>query len=144
MCIRDRDYMGPKGKEDKSEKIDSLPILVGVDGLKWNCAHMVPNKGLDPHAIKMVTREIKLSGYSRILLKSDQEPSYSHCWQQPRGNSGRPVKWSQRNPLLASTSPMDRWRMQSEQCKGKFGHSGLVCKPGTDGESKQIIRLCLG
>ena len=29
------DYLGPKSKEDKSEKIDSLSILVGVDGLKW-------------------------------------------------------------------------------------------------------------
>ena len=69
------DYMGPKSKEDKSDKIDSLPILVGVDGLKWKCAHMVPKKGLDPHAIKMVVREIRLSGYSRVIIKSDQEPS---------------------------------------------------------------------
>ena len=69
------DYMGPKSKNDKSEKIESLPILVGVDGLKWKCAHMVPSKGLDPHAIKMIVREVKLSGYSRMILKSDQEPS---------------------------------------------------------------------
>ena len=68
-------YMGPKSKDDKSEKIDSLPILVGVDGLKWKCAHMVPAKGLDAHAITMVVGEIKLSGYSRLILKSDQEPS---------------------------------------------------------------------
>ena len=52
------DYMGPKSKDDKSEKIDSLPIIVGVDGLKWKCAHMVPKKGFDPHAIKVVSREI--------------------------------------------------------------------------------------
>ena len=53
----------------------TLPILVGVDGLKWKCAHMVPKKGLDPHAIKVLVREIKLSGYSRVVMKSGQEPS---------------------------------------------------------------------
>ena len=39
-----RDYMGPKSKDDKSDKIDSLPILAGVDGRKWKCAHMVQKK----------------------------------------------------------------------------------------------------
>ncbi len=53
------DYMGPKSKEDKSEKMDSLPILVGSNRKsKWKIAHMVPRKGHDPHAIKMVAREI--------------------------------------------------------------------------------------
>ena len=70
------DYMGPKSKEDKSAKIDSLPILVGIDRkTKWVFAHMVPSKGLDAHAIKMMQREIRLAGYSRLVLKSDQEPS---------------------------------------------------------------------
>ena len=49
------DYMGPKSKDDKSDKIDSLPIIVGSDRKhKWKIAHMVPKKGHDPHAIKMV------------------------------------------------------------------------------------------
>ena len=69
------DYVGPKSKEDKSDKIGSLPILVEVDGLKCRCALMAPAKGSDPHAIKMVIREVKLAGCSRMMLKSDQEPS---------------------------------------------------------------------
>ena len=57
------DYMGPKSKDDKSAKIDSLPILVGIDRrTKWIFAHMVLAKGLDVHAVKMVQREIRLSG----------------------------------------------------------------------------------
>ena len=52
------DYMGPKSKDQKSEKIDSLPILVGVDRKsKWLFAHMVPKKGHDAHAIKIMSRE---------------------------------------------------------------------------------------
>ena len=55
--------MGPKSKDDKTEKIDSLPIIVGSDRKSnWTIAHMVPRKGHDPHAIKMVAREIRIAG----------------------------------------------------------------------------------
>ena len=51
-------YLGPKSKDDKGIKIDSLPIIVGSDRKhKWNIAHMVPRKGHDAHAIKMVARK---------------------------------------------------------------------------------------
>ncbi len=67
------DYMGPKSKNDKTDKIESLPIIVGSDRRhKWKIAHMVPKKGHDPHAIKMIAREIRISGYSKMTLKSDQ------------------------------------------------------------------------
>ena len=67
------DYMGPKSKDDKTAKIDSLPIIVGVHRKsKWTFAHMVPSKGLDVHAVKMVNREIRLTGYSKMILKSGQ------------------------------------------------------------------------
>ena len=57
------DYMGPKSRDHKADKIDSLPIVLGVDRKsKWVFAHMVPNKGLDPHAVKMVNREIRIAG----------------------------------------------------------------------------------
>ena len=36
---------------------------------------MVPKKGHDPHAIEMVAREIRISGYSKMILKSDPEPT---------------------------------------------------------------------
>ena len=75
--------MGPKSKEDKSEKLDSLPILIGSDRKsKWKIANMVPRKGHDHHAIKMVAREIRISGYSKMVLKSDQEPAIQRLWTQ--------------------------------------------------------------
>ena len=56
--------------------MDSLPIIVGINRKdKGAFAHMVPSKGHDAHAIKMVAREIKLAGYNKLILKSDQEPS---------------------------------------------------------------------
>ena len=36
---------------------------------------MVTSKGHNAHAIKMVSREIKLTGYTRVFLKTDQEPA---------------------------------------------------------------------
>ena len=70
------DYMGKKTKGGKDRRIDSLPILVGIDDRPgYISVHMVPKKGSCPHAIKMVSREIDLAGYNRLILKSDQENS---------------------------------------------------------------------
>ncbi len=35
---------------------------------------MVPQSGLDEYAVGAVVREIELSGYNRLILKSDQGP----------------------------------------------------------------------
>ena len=67
--------MVPKSKEDKSEKIDLLPIMLEPHSKsKWVFAHIVSKKGQHPHAIKVTARAVTLSGYNRIM-KSDQ------CWQ---------------------------------------------------------------
>ena len=114
------DYMGPKSKDDKSEKIDSLLIIVGVDGLKLKCAHMVRKKGFDPHAIKTVSREIRLAGYTRMLVKSDQEPSILALLEAVKTErEEKRVKSYQRNLRWANTSLMDRLKTQSELCKHK-------------------------
>ena len=68
------DYTGSTSKEHKSEQIESLPICVGVEGLQWECAHMVPKKGVVAHAIEVVSRETRLAVRSRLVLKPDQEP----------------------------------------------------------------------
>ena len=36
---------------------------------------MVPEKGLNAYAVAALGREITLSGYNRMILKSDQEPA---------------------------------------------------------------------
>ena len=70
------DYMGAKSSDEKEMKVTSLPILVGFDRKKkWYFAHMVPKKGHDAHAIKIMAREVNISGYSQLILKSDQEPA---------------------------------------------------------------------
>ena len=40
------DYVSPEFRGENSEKIDPLPILVGVDGLSRKSARMVPENGL--------------------------------------------------------------------------------------------------
>ena len=55
MHVISFDYMGPKSKDDKTEKIDSLLIIVVSDRKsKWKIANIVPRNGHDPHAIKMI------------------------------------------------------------------------------------------
>ena len=68
------DYMGKKSKDEKSKKIESSPILVGINRKDTGVfAHMVPKKGVDAHAAKTIGREIKLTGYSKMIFKSDQK-----------------------------------------------------------------------
>ena len=70
------DYMGKKTKDEWSQRVEASPIIVGINGKdKGVFAHMVPRKGIDAHAIKMIAREVKLTGYSKLILKSDQEPA---------------------------------------------------------------------
>ena len=38
-------------------------------------AHMVPKTGHDAHAIKIMAREVSISGYSELIVKTDQEPT---------------------------------------------------------------------
>ena len=75
-------YMGPKSKDDKAARIGLLPILLRIDRKsKWIFAHMDPSKGLDAHATKMMNREMRLSGNSRMVFKSDREPSIMVPWK---------------------------------------------------------------
>ena len=68
------DYMEPKSEEEK-RLIKSLPIIGMIDRHdKWVSSMMVPQSGLDDYAVGAVVREIVLSGYNRLILKSDQGP----------------------------------------------------------------------
>ena len=71
------DYMEQKTKEGKFAGEDTKPTtLVRFDRRnKWMIAEVVPNKGLNAYAVKVVSEEIEKSGYSRIIMKSDQEQS---------------------------------------------------------------------
>ena len=42
---------------------------------------MVPQSGLDSYAVGAVVREIELSGYNQMILKSDQGPDIVNLWR---------------------------------------------------------------
>ena len=110
------DYMGPKSKDDKTEKLDSLPIICGVDRKpKWAIAHMVPRKGVDAHAVKMVNREIRLAGYSTMILKSDQEPSILALLEAVKRERAEAIRMGKPVPdLLAEESPVGEHQSNGE------------------------------
>ena len=81
------DYMEPKSEEEKKRLIKSLPIIGMIDRHdKWVSSMMVPQSGLDNYAVGAVVREIELSGYNRLILKSDQGPDILNL---PEGSEER-------------------------------------------------------
>ena len=75
-------YMKPRKEGDASREEDvdgdeaGMPIFVIKDeNSKRVSSHVVPEKGRDPHAIKVLRHEIEILGYKKIILKSDQVPA---------------------------------------------------------------------
>ena len=56
---------------------NKLPVLVVRERLsKSTWAHPVPSKGVeDPHGSTKLLEDLNETGYKRVILKSDQEPS---------------------------------------------------------------------
>ena len=68
------DYMYMEA-EDPGKGV-GMPILVSRDRKsKWINAAVVPQKGNCAYAIKRLSEDIGALGYSRVVLKSDQEPA---------------------------------------------------------------------
>lgn len=62
--------------QDKPDTEFGAPILVMYDRYTSTpIAHVVEEKGVNPYALERVSMEIRNFGYSRIVLKSDQEVS---------------------------------------------------------------------
>ena len=86
------DYMFPKSEQSKSLGIESLPILIGINRkLKWKSANMVPEKGANPYAAAVMSREIELAGYNRLVIKSDQEPAILSLIQMAKAEDRKSV-----------------------------------------------------
>ena len=75
-------YMKPRkeGEASREEYTDGdeagMPILVIKDeNTKRISAHVVPEKGRNAHAVKVLRHEIEILGYKKMILKSDQEPA---------------------------------------------------------------------
>jgi hypothetical protein len=75
----ERDHLVPTISCDYmflGDEESTLPIIVHrVHGTKWVSASVVPSKGPEAYAVKVVTDSIKRLGYKRFLYKSDQEPA---------------------------------------------------------------------
>lgn len=74
------DYMQQRGTDYKVEDIEDgrNKTLIGIYRADvWISAIVVPKKGVDPYTVETVGKEINNSGFNRVLVKSDQEPSAS-------------------------------------------------------------------
>ena len=64
-----------------SDEDNSMPILVVKDVLSPGCgtgmvfAHVVPRKGANSYAIKILSKDIAILGHPELVLKSDSEPA---------------------------------------------------------------------
>ena len=59
------DYMFPERSDSTELGIESLPIIAGIDRRRKSyMAHMVLEKGKNPFAIAMISREVELTGYN--------------------------------------------------------------------------------
>ena len=70
------DYAFMTNDDVKDSEQGYMPILVMLDRNtgKLN-ANVVPTKGINPYAVKKAVQNINLLGYSKIVLKCDQEPA---------------------------------------------------------------------
>ena len=69
---------------------------------------MVPKKGHDPHAIKMIAREIRISGYSKLTLKSDQEPAIRELLDAVKRERTEPID------IMLEESPVGEHKSNGE------------------------------
>ena len=64
------------GLETEEYEEDLTPIIVMVDrNTKKIFANVVPNKGVNPYAVKTVVQNLETLGYKKLNLKCDQEPA---------------------------------------------------------------------
>jgi len=72
------DYMEQRGKDGKvlAEEDGRNKTIIGIDREnKWISAIVVKRKGVDAYAIEAIGKGIENSGFSRVIMKSDQEPA---------------------------------------------------------------------
>ena len=74
--------------DDISE--DGQPIIVTRDRKsKIVTAHVVEEKGANEYAVKRLSQDLKLTGYRKIIFKSDNEPAIIALKQGVKKNDVR-------------------------------------------------------
>ena len=109
-----------KKGESKELGIETLPIIVGLDRKrKSHMAHMVLEKGRNPFAIAMVSREIELAGYNRLILKTDQEPAILELMAMAKRERPEDVEIIPEQSLVGNTRATVMWSEPHKQLKDK-------------------------
>ena len=114
--------MSKKTKDEWPQRVEASPIIIGIDRKdKGVFAHMAPRKGVDAHAIKMIASEIKLTGYNKLILKSDQEPAVREVTEAVERERSENIEVQCVSRLWGSTRVKGRWRLQSNTSKQGSG-----------------------
>ena len=67
-----------------------MPIIGMIDRHdKWVSCMVVPQSGFDEYAVGAVVREIELSGYNGVILKSDQGPDMVNLLKELKSEKRR-------------------------------------------------------
>ena len=84
------DYMYMKTGESDEITEDGQPILVMRDRRsKIVTAHVIEEKGANEYAVKRLSQDLKLTGYRKIIFKSDNEPAIIALKQGVKKNDVR-------------------------------------------------------
>ena len=77
---------------DDDDKLGMPIIIVKDEKTKAMSATVVPKKGVDPFAVRSVSRDVnKIWGYNRVVMKDDQEPAIKALREAVRLESGMEI-----------------------------------------------------
>lgn len=73
---REGEELEEKGQESEDRKLEDMPVLNVTDKKSgYRFAHVVPEKGVNAHAIECVGEDLDTLGYTELTMKCGQEPS---------------------------------------------------------------------
>ena len=122
------DYMDQKGKHEKiiEDDEDMNKAIIEIDRENaWISVVVAETKGVDPYAIGAVGREIENSGFSIIMISSDQEPAMHKLLEaiQHEGSEEidieKDVERIPESTQWQNLKPVDKEKDSSSQCRDK-------------------------
>ena len=100
------DYSFLSSADEKTE--GCMPVLNLKD--TWSkrcCSEIVPRKGAHSYAVEVVQRFITSLGYTRVILKSDQEPAIMALKEMVRNTTNGCTITFEQSPVGSSSSNAD-------------------------------------
>ena len=134
--IKERDDQVPVICGDYIIAEEYMAILVMIDRRsKWIWAHVVPNKGALKHwfPLSAVVRDIDLTGYKRIVMKSDQENAIADLFRKYKDSQDRVEVMIEHSPIGDSQANGDAERaVRSVQGLGRTLKDALEVAIGAE------------